>query len=185
MRSNPPLGHSSSPSSPSPYSQPISKSCTVSYAAYNPNTTYGMSYNPDYGKSARIKTIGKQILASPEVKFQGVKLNSSNKPFLKIADQLSDQLSNYGRKLSPLRLTNKLTHQEDLFSNYIHKRQSSVKVSAQNIDWLERNEKTEKFNKILNGEFIPSMNQLYLYGGKEEKSLFEKRGLYSSLSTKY
>jgi hypothetical protein len=163
----------------------LPESNLVSFAAYNPNTTYGMSYSPDYGKSARIKSIGKQVLASPCIKFQGVKLNSSAKPFLKVADEISSSLSNYGRKLSPLRLTNKLQLEADLFSRVVHKRQASVKVSSENINWLMNNEKKNNIEQIMKGEFIPTMNQLYLYGAREEKSLFEKRGLGSSLSTKY
>lgn len=171
------------------YSSRFRKSPTL--AAYNPNTTYGLSYNPDHGKAARIKSIGKKILEkysslpSTEVKFQGVKMNSSNKPLLKVADEISDGVSNYGVKLSPLRLTNKLDIKLDHFSEVVKKRDSSVKVSSRNVDWLQNKEKIEKMQKLISGEFIPSMNQLYLYGRKAEKSIFERRGLSDSFNINY
>lgn len=156
------------------------------FAAYNPDTTYGLSYNPDHGKAARIKSIGKRILEkysnfpSPEVKFQGVKMNSSNKPLLKVADEISNTVSNYGIKLSPLRLTNKLDIRIDQFNQVVKKRDSSVKVSSSNVNWLMNKEKLQNMQKLINGEFIPSMNQLYLYGRRAEKSVFERRGLSES-----
>ena len=166
------------------YFSKFKKALTLS--AYNPDTTYGLSYNPDHGKAARMKSIGKRVLQrysnspSPEIKFQGLKINSSNKPLLKVADEISSTVSNYGIKLSPLRLTNKLDIRLEHFNQVVKKRDCSVKVSSSNVDWLMNKEKLLNMQKLVNGEFIPSMNQLYLYGRKAEKSGFERRGLSRS-----
>ena len=150
---------------------------------YNPNTSYGTSYNADYGKSVRIKKIGKEIVGKKAevpglVKPQGIKVHSKLKSAMKVLDVYTDQISRYGRKISPLELNHKLDYRDDIFGDFVEKRSFSPKISRGNVDWLSRTEKKQNVEKIFKGEFIPDMNHLQLYGRKAEKSKFEQRGLW-------
>lgn len=150
---------------------------------HNPNTSYGKSYNADYGKSVRIKETGRLILErnseiSIETKSQAVKVNARAKPLLKVADSITESVGNYGRKISPLQLNSRLEIREDMFDNAIMPRYGSPQTSRENAIWLRDQEKRRKMVNFLKGEFIPNMNQLQLYGRKAEKSKFEERGLW-------
>ncbi|OMJ71091.1 hypothetical protein SteCoe_30795 [Stentor coeruleus] len=162
-------------SRPTPWESPI--------PVHNPNTSYGLSFNADHGKSVRIKEIGKLILENKseipfETKSQAVKLNAKNKPLLRVADSISESVVNYGRKISPIQLNSRLEIREDMFDNIVSQRENSPKTSSLNIEWIKAQERKRKVDNFLKGEFIPNMNQLQLYGRKAEKSKFEERELW-------
>ena len=150
---------------------------------HNPNTSYGLSYNADYGKSSRIKDIGKHIVEKNfempiQAKSQALKINTFHKPLKKVADNITDRLARYGRKISPLELNHRIEISEVMFDESLTKRSFSPKVSPDNADWLSMKEKKINAEKFIKGEFIPNMNQFQLYGRKAEKSKFEQRGLW-------
>ena len=150
---------------------------------HNPNTSYGLSYNADYGKSTRIKGIGKQIIEKNlemriETKSQAQKINAAQKPLLRVVDNITDSVSKYGKRISPLEYNHRIDFNEGMFEEAIEKRYSSPMVSMSNSEWIFKNEKQKKAMKFIRGEFIPNINQLQIYGRKAEKSMFEKRGLW-------
>lgn len=150
---------------------------------HNPNTSYGLSYNADYGKSVRIKGAGRLIVEKgfempSQTKSQSLKLNANHKPLKKVVDGITDGLMRYGNKISPSQLNHRLDINENMFQDIVTKRDYSPKISCENVDWLGKIEKKKKADVFLRGEFIPSMNQMQLYGRKVEKSKFAERGLW-------
>lgn len=159
---------------PTPWESPV--------PVHNPNTSYGMSYNPEYGKSSRIKLAGKQVLDKNclfgnDTKNQAAKLHKSTKPLRKTVDFITGDVALFGRKISPLQLNSKLEFREDMFSK-AETKEFSPNTSKVNMEWLAKQEKVRNLSRLSNGEVIPSMNQLQLYGRRAEKSKFEQRKLW-------
>jgi hypothetical protein len=52
------------------------------------------------------------------------------------------------------------------------------RVSADNLAWLERQERVRLAKNFNKGVYTPSISHMQLYGRKEEPSKFERAGLW-------
>jgi len=167
----------------SPYGQTL--------PVYNPDTSYGRSYNLDYGQSCRAKYVEKQLhLTNPhnfanvsDLKPRTLKLSKSEMPLKRIADEIVEDVIANKKRLSPVPINKAISTKPEQFeinhSPIIGSATCKVtKSSYTNEEWLRLQSRERRQKVFLKGEFIPSVSQLQLYGRKEETSRFERFGLW-------
>lgn len=164
---------------------------------YNPDTSYGRSYNPDHGEFAKVRMTEKRLAnenphgyqPTGDYKPKGAKFASSQKELYQFADRLTESLLRQPKSLAAfdpnrkLRLEPEEVKIKDSPLPKWSNPQRITRISQGNEEWLRKQEQRQLAKRLSGGEFIPTMNQLQLYGRREQRSKysphrFEQYGLW-------
>lgn len=163
---------------------------------YNPDTSYGRSYNLDYGQTTRAKLVEKQLhMTSPhnfatltDLKPRTLKLSRSELPFKRIADDIIEEVITSNKRISPSPINKLISTKPEQFEinhSPISGAAKSIvtKSTLTNHEWLRQQSREQRQRSFLKGEFVPSIKQLQLYGRKDQPSRyhlhrFESFGLW-------
>ncbi|CAG9312311.1 unnamed protein product [Blepharisma stoltei] len=150
---------------------------------YNNQTSYGSTYNNDNG-SFYLRKMYQSTSTFPQKAFSTSPVKPPkiiDKTFKRIADQITEQSSKVN-SIAPRQLNNPLSFCDDFFVAPAVSRtpNPTSKTSPNNQVWLEKRNKNQMSQKFLRGDYIPSVNQMHLYGRRERPSRFESIGLWIS-----
>lgn len=148
---------------------------------YNPDTSYGRSYNYDYGELSRTKLVEKQLhLSNPhnfgsmtDLKPRTFKLSKSELPLKLIADEIIEDVTGSQLKFNPVPINKLIATRPEQFEVNHSPIQGAVnckvtKSSLTNEEWLRQKSRERRQQVFMKGEFIPSVSQMQLYGRKEQ-----------------
>ena len=151
---------------------------------FNPDTSYGRSFNPDFGEHHKIHLIEKRMALdnphsfskSGEHKPRIHHFAKSHKEMYDFADQLTADILHNPRSIAPKEFNRKLKIDPEVVpitdGQHIQSKhhQRITRLSLGNEEWLKKVERKRVAGMLDNGEFIPNMNQLQLYGRRERPS---------------
>jgi hypothetical protein len=147
-------------------------------AVYNPETTYGRSFNLDYGQASKAKLVEKLMqTVSPHnfPKPRSTPKRRVRKALIEIADGIASEVSTSTKRLSPYHQNKLISLRPEQFA--INKsplfRHTSCKVlksTVTNEEWYRQQSRERRQQTFLKGEFVPSVRQLELYGRREQPS---------------
>ena len=152
---------------------------TCPVPVFNPDTSYGRNFNPDHGEHHKIHLLQKrQALDCPHV-YQATKdhkpkvaaLAQAQKDIRTLADRLTADAIKFPRSLAPVEWNKKLKVDErDITVPNQHRQEHHPRItrlSLGNEEWLRAVERRRVARMVTSGEFIPSVDQMQLYGRKE------------------
>lgn len=155
---------------------------TCPVPVFNPDTSYGRSFNHDHGEHHKIHLLQKrQALDWPHA-YQATKdhkpkvtgLAGSQKEIRSLADRLTADVIKFPRSLAPVEWNKKLKVEErDVTIRSQHRQERHPRItrlSLGNEEWLRAVERQRVARMVTSGEFIPSVDQMQLYGRKEVPS---------------
>ena len=149
--------------------------------SFNIKTSYAHSFSPSPQK--HFQNTGQQILNASLNLSNGNatqrinKHSSKSKSLAKVTDSVTEQSAIYGRKISPLQINATIKFDPEHFSSVVEK-QTNFKISDKNTEWITQRDKVRLAERYNEGEYIPSVSQMQVYGRKENLSKFEKNELW-------
>lgn len=153
--------------------------------SFNIKTSYANSFSPSPQK--HFQNAGQQILNASVYLSNGNatervnKQTSKSKSLARVTDSVTEQSAIYGRKISPLQINATIKFDPEHFSAVVEKT-TGFKISDRNTDWITQRDKRRLAQRYNEGEYIPSVSQMQVYGRKENLSKFEKNELWKPSS---
>lgn len=150
---------------------------TCPVPVFNPDTSYGRSFNHDHGEQHKIHLLQKrQALDWPHVyhatkdhKPKVAGFSGSQKEIRSLADRVTADVIKYPRSLAPVEWNKKLKVEErDVTIQRYERHPRITRLSLGNEEWLRAVERQRVARMVTSGEFIPSVDQMQLYGRKEK-----------------
>lgn len=156
---------------------------TSAVPVFNPDTSYGRSFNPDHGEHSKFHLLEKKLAAdnphsftkSGEHKPRMHHLAKSQREMYDFADQLTASVLRSPLSVAPREYNKRLSVDPataPVAANTTASRyhQRITRLSLGNQEWLRAKDQRRVAKMVTDGEFIPSMNQLQLYGRRERPS---------------
>lgn len=160
----------------SPWTSPV--------PVYNPDTSYGRSFNPDHGEFFKVKMNEKRNAYERPHNFQPTgdykpkvdKVASSTKEMKNYMDQFTDSLLRFPKQIAVFEPNRQISIDPasvPLPPSPLPKWSQPHRVSPlsqANETWLTHQKQQSVARQLSEGAIIPTMNQLQLYGRREQKS---------------
>lgn len=148
---------------------------------YSIKTSYANSFSPNTNKN-KIKSTAMKIVGNTNI-FSDIQASSpmrsrrKTKSLSKVVDVVTEDSAIYGKKIVTPSINSTIGFKPDNFEGVILKVNSPY-VSEGNNCWIKEQEKRKIADKFNQGEYIPSISQLQVYGRKEPKSKFDAHELW-------
>jgi hypothetical protein len=154
--------------------------------SFNQKTSYATTYSPSPKKNHSLQTTGQQIMSnsiflSASSSERLSKNSNKSKSLARVTETVTDQSAIYGKKISPLQINSPIRFDPDHFSPVVAK-PMNFKISDKNVDWIAETEKKRYAKRYNEGEYIPSVSEMQVYGRKEPLSKFDKAELWKPAS---
>lgn len=160
----------------SPWTSPV--------PVYNPDTSYGRSFNGDHGEFFKVRMQEKRKAYDNPHSFQPTgdfkpkvdRVAASKKELNNFADGLTESLIRFPNKLAvfdPNRQISINPSSLPLPASPLPKWSTHQRISGltqANEAWLSQQRQRNLAKQLSEGAIIPSMNHLQMYGRKEQKS---------------
>lgn len=146
---------------------------------FNPDTSYGRSFNLDHGEQHKIHVTQKRLALDNPHEYSPTKdhkpkvtaIAQSQKEIRGLVDKVTADVIKYPRSVAAVEWNKRLK----VDANDIHlpshsrqvRHQRITRLSLGNEEWLRALERQRVARMVTSGEFIPSVNQMQLYGRKE------------------
>jgi hypothetical protein len=148
---------------------------------YNIKTSYANSFSPNISKdkikNTAMKIVGNTSIYSDIQASSPMKTRRKTKSLSKVVDVVTGDSAIYGKKIVTPSINSPIGFKPDNFEAVILKVNSPY-VSEGNNCWIKEQEKRKIADKFNQGEYIPSISQMQVYGRKEPKSKFDIHELW-------